>query len=244
MDCTKLTSHPSHLWIGRESTLINKAEQVLQEILCPSQSCGTCTACKQIVERQHSALLWLSPEKNYTLEVIEPIFKTASFALQPNEQFFFVLEKADFFNQACANALLKILEEPPTGYHFILLAQRFEYILPTIRSRCLLTKFQSLEHEPDAHQIITWFKQGSFPDPTTFAQHIDKANISDRESIELLDELLAYWSQEYALALQSNDEKKSKHAQKMVHICTEMIEKSPMPGSSKIFWKDFYLQLF
>lgn len=43
---------------------------------------------------------------------------------------------ADAMNRSGANALLKILEEPGDGAHFILVSSRPEELIPTIRSRC------------------------------------------------------------------------------------------------------------
>jgi DNA polymerase-3 subunit delta' len=39
-------------------------------------------------------------------------------------------------NQAAANALLKILEEPPPALYFILVSSKWRLLLPTLRSRC------------------------------------------------------------------------------------------------------------
>ena len=38
-------------------------------------------------------------------------------------------------NEATANALLKSLEEPPEGVHFLLVSHAAERLLPTVRSR-------------------------------------------------------------------------------------------------------------
>ncbi|MEM9191555.1 MAG: AAA family ATPase [Myxococcota bacterium] len=43
-----------------------------------------------------------------------------------------------------ANALLKTLEEPRPGVHFVLLSERPDRLLPTIRSRCQRLRFQRL----------------------------------------------------------------------------------------------------
>ena len=43
-----------------------------------------------------------------------------------------------------SNALLKTLEEPRPGVHFVLLSERPERLLPTIRSRCQRLRFQRL----------------------------------------------------------------------------------------------------
>jgi DNA polymerase-3 subunit delta' len=53
----------------------------------------------------------------------------------------FLIDDADRFNDASANALLKILEEPPRTSHLILITSRPAVLLPTIRSRCQVVRF-------------------------------------------------------------------------------------------------------
>jgi DNA polymerase-3 subunit delta' len=47
-----------------------------------------------------------------------------------------VVSPAEAMNPAAANALLKVLEEPPAGVYFILISNAWRRLLPTIRSRC------------------------------------------------------------------------------------------------------------
>ena len=47
-----------------------------------------------------------------------------------------IVDCADDLNTSAANALLKLLEEPPAGVTFILIAHQPHRLLPTIRSRC------------------------------------------------------------------------------------------------------------
>ena len=48
-----------------------------------------------------------------------------------------VIDEADQMNREAANALLKMLEEPPPDYVFLLTAHERGRLLPTILSRCL-----------------------------------------------------------------------------------------------------------
>jgi DNA polymerase-3 subunit delta' len=48
-----------------------------------------------------------------------------------------LVEPAAALNLAAANALLKVLEEPPLNTTFVLVADRARRLLPTIRSRCV-----------------------------------------------------------------------------------------------------------
>ncbi|MEO1311728.1 MAG: DNA polymerase III subunit delta' [Pseudomonadota bacterium] len=56
-----------------------------------------------------------------------------------------IIDKADELNVAAANALLKTLEEPPVGAHFILLADAPSRVLPTVRSRCRALALRPVE---------------------------------------------------------------------------------------------------
>jgi len=47
-----------------------------------------------------------------------------------------VIAPAEAMNPAAANALLKVLEEPPSGVYFILVSSDWRRLIPTIRSRC------------------------------------------------------------------------------------------------------------
>jgi DNA polymerase III subunit delta' len=59
----------------------------------------------------------------------------------------FIVRRAEELSQSAANALLKTLEEPRSGTHFILLTARGDRLLNTIRSRTLPVRFGPL---PDA----------------------------------------------------------------------------------------------
>jgi DNA polymerase-3 subunit delta' len=55
-----------------------------------------------------------------------------------------IIDDAHLLNDAGANAILKTLEEPPDRAILILVAETLETVLPTIRSRCHLVRFQPL----------------------------------------------------------------------------------------------------
>ncbi len=55
----------------------------------------------------------------------------------------FVIERVDELGDEAANRMLKTLEEPPSFVHLILLSDRLAEVLPTIRSRCQLVRFDA-----------------------------------------------------------------------------------------------------
>lgn len=59
-----------------------------------------------------------------------------------------IIDDADEMNPSAANALLKLLEEPPAGATFFLISHQPFRLLPTIRSRCRELRLTPLQ--PDA----------------------------------------------------------------------------------------------
>lgn len=55
-----------------------------------------------------------------------------------------IVDSVDDMNANAANALLKLLEEPPPGAFFLLVSHQPARLLPTIRSRCRELRFQPL----------------------------------------------------------------------------------------------------
>ncbi|MEO0411799.1 MAG: DNA polymerase III subunit delta' [Pseudomonadota bacterium] len=58
-----------------------------------------------------------------------------------------IIDAADDMNRAAANAILKLLEEPPPRSVFFLISHTPGKLLPTIRSRCRTLRFQPLANE-------------------------------------------------------------------------------------------------
>ncbi|MFP5396257.1 MAG: DNA polymerase III subunit delta' [Alphaproteobacteria bacterium] len=56
-----------------------------------------------------------------------------------------IIDPADDLERNAANALLKALEEPPVGTYFLLVTHRPGRLLPTIRSRCRILRFNPLD---------------------------------------------------------------------------------------------------
>jgi len=65
-----------------------------------------------------------------------------------------MLAPAEQLNTASANALLKMLEEPPPASLFVLATDTLDDVLPTIRSRCVLVRVAG----PSRSDALAWLK--------------------------------------------------------------------------------------
>lgn len=229
---------PAHLIVGPAATTLAHTHEFIKATMCSEGGCLRCATCQQIEQHQHVATMWLEPENNYTLETIEPIFSTIAFALEPEHHYFFILRKADLLTAACANSLLKIVEEPPAGYHFVFLTERSQQILPTIRSRCVITNLYAPSEQNRSSDLVEVFKGKVTCHPSVFLSLLAQENPSEAQTIDFLDELLTHWSSERKKASETRDPFQENY---MLELITEGLRLPPMPGSSKLFWKNFYL---
>ena len=242
MNNTQLFLPPAQLWIGTSTHLTEQVITFLQSLWCPRGGCTTCTICHGIQGQQHHALLWITPAPGYTRELIEPILQTIRLERSEPEPFFFVLNNADFLTPACANMLLKSIEEPPAGYHFLLLAQRAEWVIATIRSRCIITHKHTAVLEQHAHPNL--FNQ--FVKPTTpadFLAILEQSKITERESLELLDALLVFYTKAYHTTTASGDTIGCLSTTTILTLIQKAMRTPPATGSSKLFWKNLFFQI-
>ena len=79
----------------------------------------------------------ISPEKNVLkIEQMREMKQTAYLKPMVGRKRVFIIDQAEKMNEEAANSVLKILEEPPSFTHLILITHNPYLILPTIKSRC------------------------------------------------------------------------------------------------------------
>ena len=64
-----------------------------------------------------------------------------------------IIDSAEDLNRSSANALLKLIEEPPPRSLFLMIAHRPGLLLPTIRSRAQVLRFAPL-HPPEIVEVV------------------------------------------------------------------------------------------
>lgn len=105
--------------------------------------CGTCHGCLKAIKDIHPDIITISkPTDSSGKEKSEIIVAQAREIITdayilPNESEAkaYIIKDADTMNASAQNALLKLLEEPPSYAYFFLLASNPMALLPTIRSR-------------------------------------------------------------------------------------------------------------
>ena len=117
------------------------ANHLAMLLLCqvPDAPCGTCATCHLLQAGTHPDLQIICPEtKNGTIKIdqIRVLQDTVYLSPKCGHRRVILIDPADKMNVASANALLKILEEPPPTVYFILVAEQLGTLPATILSRC------------------------------------------------------------------------------------------------------------
>lgn len=119
----------------------------------PFDACGVCTSCRYAQSGSHPEILFIRPAGQqmqiwqfWDRQGRPPGALSHSLAFAPTigRKRVYVLEEADRLNEAAANSLLKVLEEPPDYALFILTAPHPARVLPTIVSRCQLLRLHPM----------------------------------------------------------------------------------------------------
>ena len=117
-----------------------KAKELSKAIVCGRPSpCGTCPHCRKAEEGIHPDIIEVGPLEGKRMISVQQIREVRSDAYTvPNDakEKVYVIRDAGSMNPSAQNAFLKVLEEPPSFTHFILLAQNAGELLQTVRSRC------------------------------------------------------------------------------------------------------------
>ena len=85
--------------------------------------------------------------RNITVDQIRGLSRLLHSAPSFGSRRIVLIDSADDLEAGAANALLKSLEEPPAGAVFLLVSHRPGRLLPTIRSRCRLLRFNPLNDQ-------------------------------------------------------------------------------------------------
>jgi DNA polymerase III subunit delta' len=104
-----------------------------------------------------------------------------------------IVDCLDEMNPSAANALLKLLEEPPLGVTFLLITHQPARLLPTIRSRCRTLRLGPLS-PPDLADALTAAGGDVAPEDRTALAELAGGSVGRAFELTNLDGLALYQS--------------------------------------------------
>jgi DNA polymerase-3 subunit delta' len=98
-----------------------------------------------------------------------------------------IIDCAEDLNRSGANALLKLIEEPPRRALFLIVAHRPAHVLPTIRSRCRMLALQPLAATDVARAVEACGEPWSAMAEAEITAAATRSGGSVRDALRLLD---------------------------------------------------------
>jgi DNA polymerase-3 subunit delta' len=160
-------------------------------LLCDRGGCGECRSCRLALEDKHPNEFVVEPEgrdihvETVKLDIWHPAYRTAP---EPGRKVF-VIREADRLNPSAADALLKVLEEPPADAVFLLLSARPHELPETVLSRCHVVTFAPLS---EAFVVQTLTAEGAEPERAALAARLSGGNLGRARRLAMDPEGLAF----------------------------------------------------
>lgn len=138
------------------------AQTLAHSLLClnpntEGSACQQCRSCYLRRAQSHPDLLMIEPEEIGQAIKIDQIRAVIAFVNETPQQGGYriiIIDPATAMNINAANALLKSLEEPTPNCLFILISDKSERLLPTIKSRCQEIQFT----KPETQMALDWLR--------------------------------------------------------------------------------------
>lgn len=149
--------------VGKRKVALSLAQEANCEKGIPA--CGECKVCLRFAVVPNESYLLIEPQgERIKIEQVREVVEYLSLRSELKNRFV-IIDQAEKLTVQAANALLKSVEEPPEGVHFILITSNLSMLLPTIRSRCQVFSFSALtekELKVVVPELLEWQLLWSF----------------------------------------------------------------------------------
>ena len=149
-------------WVGK-ATLARGLGAALHCKVAPAVGCGACTSCRRVASGTHVGVEWLVPEEpggRVKIEHARALAHRLELAPFEGERHLVVFDPAEAIGEGGFNAMLKTIEEPRPGVHFVMIVTGLDVLLPTILSRCLTVRLGRLD-DADVTAIVRAQMEGA-----------------------------------------------------------------------------------
>lgn len=212
----------SYLFTGSRGTGKTSCAKILAKAvncLDPQEGnpCGVCEVCRGLEEGSILDVTEMDAASNSSVEDIRQLREEAFFTPAVTRYRVYIIDEVHMLSANAFNALLKIMEEPPSHIIFILATTELHKVLPTIISRCERFDFrridpliiarqlteicgkEGLSIDSDAAGIIANLAEGGMRDAlslldvcASYAAHITADTVMTAAGITGADQLFAY----------------------------------------------------
>ena len=163
--------------------------------------CLECENCKAIEEESTIDVVEMDAASNRRIDDIRSLKDNVIYPPNKLKYKVYIIDEAHMITREAFNALLKIMEEPPSHLVFILATTEIEKVPRTILSRVQKFEFNKIDDsniKSQINQILT--DREISIDNEAIDLIIKKANGAMRDALSILDQVVSYGEKSYDLS--------------------------------------------
>jgi len=157
-----------------------------------TEPCCECDSCGAINIGEDIDVVEIDGASNRGIDEVRQLRENAIYRPARCRFKIYIIDEVHMLTVPAFNALLKILEEPPSHVKFIFATTEPNKVIPTIQSRCQRFDFSNISPKLIAEQLKSILKQEKIKYDENLVLPLAKmANGSMRDGISLLDRLIS-----------------------------------------------------
>lgn len=158
-----------------------------------SDGCGHCESCKAFDSGINPDFIEVDAASRRGIADVQAIIEQVNLAPRMSSSKVVLIDEVHHLTREACTALLKVLEEPPSGVTFILATTDPQKLLPTIRSRCQWLRFRPLQSRDIARQLdYVLSQEGVTADDGVTEMIAKSAHGGMRDALSSLEALMTY----------------------------------------------------
>jgi DNA polymerase-3 subunit gamma/tau len=158
-----------------------------------NEPCNVCSSCKAILENKSLDIIEIDGASNNSVDDVRKLRENAKYPALDGKYRLYIIDEVHMLTTSAFNALLKILEEPPSHLLFVFATTEPHKVPATILSRCQRFEFKRMKNADIIKQIsIIAEKDGLVIDDEAMLTIARKADGSMRDAESLLDQIVAF----------------------------------------------------
>ena len=157
-----------------------------------AEPCNQCASCEQILNGASVDVLEIDGASNRGIDEVREIIEAAAYRPAASEYKIYIIDEVHQLTGPAFNALLKILEEPPSHVKFVLATTEWQKLPATVLSRCQRYDFRRISVSAIAKHLEHICKTDEIKVPKQALAFIAReADGSMRDAQSLLEQVAA-----------------------------------------------------
>ncbi|MGH9198111.1 MAG: DNA polymerase III subunit gamma/tau, partial [Acidimicrobiia bacterium] len=157
------------------------------------EPCNECTSCKEITEGTSLDVVEIDAASHGSVDDARELREKVAYAPVAGRRKVYIIDECHMLSPAANNALLKVLEEPPSHVVFVFATTEPHKVLQTLLDRCQRYEFRAIDSEALAEHIVSVCEsEGVVVDEEAIAVISSRALGSARDALSLLEQLLSF----------------------------------------------------